>query len=1042
MRTEVEQLGGYRILGEIGRGGMGVVYLGRDDRLGRDVAIKAIGRSMASDPARVAEFKREARIIASLDHPNIVRIYQMLEIGSQIYLVLEYVPGRSLDRILAESGPLAPERALWIAAQIASALAAAHATGICHRDLKPSNVRVRENDSIKVLDFGLAARPAVSGSGMGALGLGARMPCGGTPGYAAPEQFDAAPPDPRADVFSLGCVMYECLSGRRAFFGEDARSAMEATLHGTPEWSVLPEGLAEPAATLVRRCLAKDPEQRPQSMNEIAGLLETLLGRRPRAPSTPRPLPDALRGMPHHRTSFVGRADELRRLTADVRASRLVSILGPGGSGKTRLAAEVAPRLLDAFPDGVHWIDLAAVRDGAFVPGMVASSLGLDDRPGADTAGAIACALSDWTALLIFDNCEHVLAPVGSLIARILSGASGVHVLATTRERLRIEGEQVMPLSGLPLPADADDPLAARTEAVDLFVQRARLIDPDFEPTPESSGAIARICRRLDGIPLAIEFAANRAGTLSPAQIEAHLADRFRLLAGAARDAPERFRTMRAAIDWSYDLLSGAEQRMLRRLSVFAGGWTLEGALAVCAQGGADDGTALDEFAVLDLLTNLVEKSIVRLDRPRGRPVRYSMLETLREYAAEKLQASGEEDEAVALHLRHFEAFAGEASAHFGDARQAESLQRVEDDHENILAALSRALGSPALIGAACRLTGTMLRFWQLHGYFRTGMDACERVLSSQALVRGSPGHAATLQTAAVMALKLGDLRGADGYAGGALRIVREHGDRRACAKALNVLGNSAYFQQRFADAEGYHTEALAIHRETGDVDGIGASLNNLANIAHDRGLISQARPLYEQALAINRETGNRASAAINMYNLGLIAYHDQAFERSRRLLDEALALRQGIGDRFGIAETLSQLARVAIKEGRVDAACASCLESLQIRAELGDRMGLGDSLDGAAMYAASVGEHEHGAVFFGASDGLRAATGAPRSPWELEDVEGCLAAARRALGDAAFQEHVAKGRAAGSEAAIRDAVAWLRDRVAVVARDGTAPTL
>jgi serine/threonine-protein kinase PknK len=1029
------QIGPYEIRGVIGRGGMGVVYLARDERLHRDVAIKALDPALARDPARIAQFRREARVVAQLSHPNIVQIHQMLEQEGRTFLVLEHVPGVSLAQLLDDEDPPDVARALRVGAQIACALDAAHAIGVCHRDLKPGNVRLRDDGVVKVLDFGLA--------GVGAEPDGADAPrrAGGTPGYMAPEQIRAEPADARADIFALGCVLFECLTGARAFDGEDVAETVRATLEDEPDWGALPPAMPDGTEALLRACVAKAPGNRPASMRAVARALDAALGRRRRAPDTPPEHAGSLAGMPRRRTSFVGRRGLLERLVQTIDTTRLVTLTGPGGSGKTRLASEVAPRMVARFPDGVHWIELASIRDERFVPALVARSLGAEERPDATAAEAVAAGLAGRRVLLVLDNCEHVLAAATRLADELLLGAPGLHVLATSRQRLGVHGERLFPIAGLTVP-ERDDDVAGRAEAVALFAERARLADPGFTLTPENAPAVARLCRRLDGIPLAIEFAAARVRTLSPEQIERRLDDRFRLLVADTHGTPERFRTLRAAVDWSHDLLSEAERRLLARLSVFAGGWSLEAAHAVCGPGGGDGGVDLDEFAVLDLLTGLADKSLVLVERRRSTPARYALLETIREYAAEKLGASGEEPEIVDRHLAYCVALASEAETRFTRADQAEWLGRVELEHENILAALARNDATPRHVADACRLCGAVLKFWQLHGHFRTGLEACSRLLAEPNLPRGTPEHAAVLQTAATMAMKLGDLALTSGHAADALRVARSLGDDRAAARALNSLGNAAYFERRFDDAERFHAESLEINRRSGSLDGVGASLNNLANIALDRDRPREATGLYERALEINRRAGNAASQAVNLFNLAVLAFRDDDLDRARRLLHESLALREGIDDRFGVAEVLAQLARVSVREGHPPAARAALRESLRLRHELGDRMGLCDSLDALAVLAADVGEHERAAALLGAASNLRDETGATRAVWEQTDLDRDLIPARSALGDDAFGAHEREGAERDLDDLVPDLLAWLEDRRAPTPLHDSRPTL
>ena len=1026
MQSTPEQIGPYRIVGEIGRGGMGVVYLAHDDHLHREVAVKALSRAFAGDPERIGQFRREARSVAQLNHPNIVQIYQMLDIDSCIYLILEYVPGSSLADVLKESGPLGVETSLSICVQVARALEAAHARGISHRDLKPGNIRIRGDGGAKVLDFGLAQGGPAPGLSAGEHVARARGH-GGTPGYMAPEQIEQGAVDTRADIFSFGCLMYECLAGACPFSGSSLTAVLDHTLNVEPDWAALPSDLPDSVEDLVRRCLAKSPADRPQRFTEVRGRLEAARAQHP-VSTPPTPTSGILRGVPRPRTTFIGRVGTLESLADALSRTQLITLIGPGGSGKTRLATELARCAVHRFSDAVCWVELASIRQPEFLPGLVAGAIGVEDRPNKPTIDAIAERLAERSALIIFDNCEHVLTAAAEFIDQLLRAAPLVHILATSRERLRVQGECLWQVAGLTLPADDVTPAeTSRSEAIALFEDRARLIVSEFKVNASNVATVARICRRLDGIPLAIEFAAARVRAMSPEQIERCLEDRFRLLADDTHAAPERFRTLRAAVDWSYDMLSEREQRMLRRLSVFAGGWTLEATCAVCVPGGNPESNAdLDEFEVLDLLTSLVDKSLIRIERHRSDPPRYSLLETVREYAAEKLAETDDGPATVGRHLEFFLCYATDAALHFAEPDQARWLERIEADHKNILAALAHPDATADDAAKSCRLCAAMLRFWQFHSHFRTGLHACARILASPALPRDAPDRAAALVTAATMATKLGDLRASDQFAAEALDISRSHADDPIAARALNALGNSAYFRGEFEDAERFHTQSLEIRRGLADRDGIGASLNNLANIAIDRDRLDAARSLYEQALEFNRQSGNRAGQAINLYNLSIIAYRLGQFEQAKRRLRQSLGIRRDMGDRFGTAETLCQLARVATKDDHPEAARALHGEALRTRAELGDRLGICDSLDAIAAFASDLSEHIRVAEILGAASRLREATGAVRSAWEHSDLDTAIASSRTALGEPAFQSLMHEGGGRALDDVLRDTLGWL----------------
>jgi predicted ATPase/serine/threonine protein kinase len=1039
MDTTVERIGPYSVRGVIGRGGMGVVRLAHDPLLQRTVAIKSLPAAFTEDPERAARLRREAIVLAQLDHPNIVRIHQLLEQDGVGYLILEHVPGVSLDELLGSGDGPGVTDALRICEQIAAALEAAHASGVVHLDLKPGNVRVRDDGVVKVLDFGLAAvwaEPRDPSTGRASNASGQRH---GTPGYMAPEQIVGSRCDVRADIFALGAVLFECLCGARAFTGKSAEEIRRSTLHAEPAWDRLPGELPCGLERMLRGCLQKAPEDRPSSVRDVLDVLTASCN--DAEPDGSAPAPSGIIGLPRHRTSFVGRARLLEYTARSVLEHRLVSLVGPGGSGKTRLVEEVAPRLGRSFTGGVYWVELASIRSPEFVPGLVAGVVGAENRADLGAAGAIAERLGGSSVLLLLDNCEHVLVAVSRLIDGLLDACPGLHVLMTSRERLHLQGEQIIPLSGLTTPTEDADPLATRTEAVELFVRRARDASPGFTLDPANADAVASICRRLDGIPLAIEFAASRVRAFSPARIDSLLDDRFRLLVDDGRSG-SRFRTIRAALDWSYGMLSPSEQRLFRALSVFAGGWTLEAARALGGEPDASAEAGFDEFALLDLTTGLVDKSLVRVRRAPGSEVRYDMLETVREYAAEKLEDAGEARDAADGHLRWFGGFASRVCGQARATDQTHMLREIEPEHQNILTAISRPWDSPGQVEIAARLCADMLQFWQLRSHFQIGLGACRRLLGDPLLTGRTVERASVLQVAATMCMRLGDLEGIDRYAGEAVGIGRDLEDPRIMAKAHNSLGNSAYFQQNFDEAAAHHTESLRLDRETGNLNGIGASLNNLGNIAHDQGRFGDARAHYLEALETNRRAGNQGSEAVNLYNLGFIAHHLGDLGEARRLYEESLGLREHLEDRFGIAECLGQLARVATEQERMDAACAWHRESLRIRSELGDRLGMCDALEGIAMFAAAIDEHARVPGALASAARIRGEAGAEPSDWERSAVIHGTERSRAALGTETFDAEFRRGRLRATDSVVEDLLRWLREIDRATPPGSSEPTL
>jgi predicted ATPase/DNA-binding XRE family transcriptional regulator len=784
---------------------------------------------------------------------------------------------------------------------------------------------------------------------------------------------------------------------------------------------------AVPRAETVRllaEALALDDDARAgliaASHPELAGSTEPL--------SSPRRLP----GLPIPPTSLVGREQEVAAACALLRradgegGARLLTLTGPGGVGKTRLALAVATELAADFVDGVAWVELAPLSDPALVANAVARALGVGEGGERPLPEALALAVAERHLLLVIDNCEHLL-PAMPLVGELLATAPRLTVLATSRARLRLRGERELPVGPLAAPGLEDSavpPLAglAGVAAVRLFVERAAEVRPGFALTPENAVAVAAICRQVEGLPLALELAAARVKVLTPAALRARLAHRLPLLSGGARDAPERQQAMRQAIAWSHDLLGESEQILFRRLAIFAGGCTLEAASAGAAEGlaGLDDpGT------IIDGLTALVDHSLVRFEEPSAHEAaegRFVMLETIREYALERLEENGEAEAVRRAHAAFYLAFAERAEPELTGPDQAEWLHRLESEHDNLRAALgwARDHGEGELW---LRLSGALWRFWELGFHLREGRDWLEGALAADRGARAS---------------------------------VR--------AQALNGVANLAYGQGDVAQAAVYQEESLALARAAGDDYGICRSLNDLANIVSERGDYAGAVALYEESLAVSRRIGASWAAACALHNLGLMADHMDDLERAAALLAEALlhwdrlgdevsrartldaaalvarrrgdldhalalgeeglALRRRGGDRGGVARSLANLGWTLLERGEGWGAAAFFHEALPLHLEAGNRRGLAGCLTGLSALALGRGRPEAAARLLGAADAIDGAGGAVRPPALQRRHERLADDVAASLAEDAFAAAWAAGRALSPEAAVALALA------------------
>jgi predicted ATPase/class 3 adenylate cyclase len=744
--------------------------------------------------------------------------------------------------------------------------------------------------------------------------------------------------------------------------------------------------------------------------------------------------------LPVQLTSFVGREREMEEVKRLLSQARLVTLLGPGGTGKTRLSLQVAAELLDAFADGVWLVELAPLADPQLVPQTVATVLGVREEPGQPLLTTLATHLRDKQALLVLDNCEHLVAASAQAAEALLRGCPRLRLLASSREALGIGGETSFPVPPLSLPDAQHLPSIdslTQYEAVRLFLDRAMAVLPAFAATNQNAPALAQVCHRLDGIPLAIELAAARVKVLSVEQIAVRLDDRFRLLTGGSRTAQRRQQTLRAAIDWSYDLLSEPERTLLRRLAVFAGGWTLEAAETVCA----DEGLAGDE--VLDLLAQLVDKSLVMV----GEEVRYRLLETIRQYAQEKLVEAGEAEE---VRGRHLEVFAKLAEQVEPDL--AVRLMRLETEHDNLRAALEWCRSGQESAEMGQRLGAALGPFWYARGYWHEGRAQLEAVLAREA----AAGRTAARATALLWAGNLARLQGDDAAARvlyeESLAINRELGNRRGIAGSLWGLGIRALYQGELATARALYEESLAIYRELGNKEDITGALNGLGEVFWRQGAYEAARVLFEESLEITRTLGNAGDIAWAHFWLGNVAMSLGDTAAARAHLEENLALQKKLGEKQGIGWALNSLGLLARYQKNYAMARTRFEEGLTINRALESKLGIAWSLNGLGyvfwrqgepvqamvMYreffaefantgdkrcvamgleclaemAGTQGQPVLAARLFGAAETLREANGEPLWPVERSEYERNVAAVRAQLSEAGFAATWAEGRA------------------------------
>jgi len=721
--------------------------------------------------------------------------------------------------------------------------------------------------------------------------------------------------------------------------------------------------------------------------------------------------------LPRQLTSFVGRAKELTEVKSRIAETSLLTLTGSGGAGKTRLALQAAADLVESFTDGVWLVELTPLSDPALVTQTVAMTLGVreEQRPLIQT---LLDHLKPKSLLLVLDNCEHVLSGSAGLVQTLLQACPQLRVLATSQEALGIAGEVAYRVPSLSMPdPDRLPPLDRLTEfeSIRLFVDRAAANRPGFALTPVNAAAVAQVCARLDGIPLAIELAAARVKVLSVEEIAAKLDDRFRLLTGGSRTAPPRHQTLRAALDWSYDLLADEERMLLRRLSVFAGGWTLAAAEAVCA------GDGCEPSAVFDILIRLVDRSLVIVENLDGRGTWYRLLETVRLYARANLVAAGEDETVRQRHRDWYLQFAENAEPELQGPALESWLARLEAEHDNIRAALDWCKTTEPNPEYGLRLAGAVWHFWEVRGYLTEGREWLESALTKGAGMLSS-ARVKALNGAGILALVQGDFPRAVALGEESLNLSRTLGDKRGIASCLNILGLDACRLEKYDRAAQFGEESLALSREAGDRWGEAGARLTLGLVARGQGDYARASALLEDSVKQFQQLGDKWGSTITLNNFGLVLREMGDYQRAQTVLEETLALFRELGDRWGIAFSLANLGIVAWDRQEDTRAAAFFEESLPLRKELRDRRGISTSLTGLAVVALRLGQAERAGVLFGAAEALREALAVPPPPFIRDRYDHTVAEVREKLGDA-FPAVWQRGRAMTLDQAVEYAL-------------------
>jgi predicted ATPase/DNA-binding CsgD family transcriptional regulator/Tfp pilus assembly protein PilF len=1003
-----QQLGNYQLIRLLGRGQFAEVYLGEHVHLGTEAAIKILHGLLESRDRE--GFLTEARTLARLRHPHIVRVLDFGVEKATPFLVLDYAAGGSLRTLHPKGARLPLARVVSYVTQVAEALQYAHDEKLIHRDLKPENLLVGHHHEVLLSDFGIALLAQ-------STHYQRTQAAAGTIAYMAPEQIEGHP-CAASDQYALGVVVYEWLCGERPFSG----SVNEVLVQ---HLSIAPQPLRErePAIAsgvehVVLKALAKDPKARFVRVEDFARALQEAS----RTDATGRTVPTATSRAPGQArdrsfpplpvlfTPLIGREQEVAAVCAELARPevRLLTLLGTGGIGKTRLSLEVARAMQPHFTEGVYFVPLAPIRDPGLVLPTIAQVLSIRESGAQPLSEQVREALRTRHLLLVLDNVEQVAA-VAPELEELLSGCPQLKLLITSRSLLHLEAEYVFPVTPLTLPDPTqlgEQEGLADVAAVAFFVERARAVQPSFQLTAANARTVAEICERLDGLPLAIELAAARIRLLPPQALLARLSQRLTVLTGGARSRPERQQTLRNTLKWSYDLLEEEEQQLFRQLSTFVGSWTLEAAEAVAYAGQPQDPASV---SVLDGVTSLLDKSLLLQVEQESEEPRLIMLETVREYGLECLASSGEIERTRRAHAAYYLQLSEEAEPELRGPQQAMWFNGLEDEHDNFRAALGWALENGE-VEIGLRLVGALWLLWMVRSRFTEGQEWLEKVL-----VRSRDAalalRAKAFTGAGSLAWAQGNYQQAMRWHQQALALYREVGDKQGIAFALNNLGCVAQYQGDFERARVFLEESLALYRELGDQWGIVLVLCNLGLGEAWQGDYEQARALFEEYLALSRDLQAQADIALALHNLGDVARYQGDHQQAMAYLQECLSMCEELGDKRLTTMTLNILGLLARWQGDFARSAGLHTESLALSRELGEKLCIAQGLEGLAGVYGMQKYPERAARLLGAAEAMRESINAPLPPSDRADYDRTVDTTRAQLDEAAFAVAWAEGR-------------------------------
>jgi predicted ATPase/class 3 adenylate cyclase len=704
--------------------------------------------------------------------------------------------------------------------------------------------------------------------------------------------------------------------------------------------------------------------------------------------------------LPLQLTSFIGREWEHEDVRDKITTSRLVTLIGPGGTGKSRLALQVAAELTDNFNQGVWFVDLSALTDPSLLAQSVATELSIRERAQLPLIDTLAEEIGDKEILLILDNCEHLIEACAHFADTLLRDCPGLRILATSREALRVGGEMMISLQPLETPNPEYLPaseMISQYDAVRLFIDRSEAVSPEFAIDKTNALAVAQICHRLDGNPLAIELAAARMGALSPQMILDRLDDRFRLLSRGDRLVLPRHQTLEAVIDWSYDLLTEQEQALFRRLGVFAGSWTLEAAESLCC------GEGVTQWQILDLMTGLVDKSLVQVDRSLEE-IRYRMLETVRQYAWQKTSVENEIEEIRSRYIAYYLNLAeeGEKKSYWGG--DTSLPKRLAVDFDNFRAALTWCFEDPETYSeSGLRLAGALWIVWWTFGYLNEGRDWLEKAIKVDVI--DGAARAKALTNVGCVAWQQGDYQIADVYTEESIAIYRDQliEDRQGLANAIHIRGHVLFDQKDYALARSLFEESLTKFRQLGEEDNICLLVSDLGKVDYHEGDYQSAKMRFEECLLIARKREDLTNIASNLLRIGDIARLERDYDRAADYYEESLEIVRDMEWNLELASNMHKLGYIARFRGDFQKAGNLFIESLTMQQSMGNKQGVIECLVGIAGVATVAGYPEEAVRLFAAAEASLAAIGAPLGPADIAEQERDLSIAQERLSPAEF---------------------------------------